>query len=66
MSKQKYTVTLADTATEAAPTGLETHSDVISVKSGQKVEDAALAHALKQGTKQGKHFLVVGIERGDA
>lgn len=65
MSKQKYTVTLADTATEAAPTGLVTVKDVIKVASDEPVTTAALEHALSRGQKDGKHYLVVNIERGD-
>lgn len=64
MSKQKFTVTLADTATEAAPQGLVTLTDVIKVPADEQVENAALDYAVELGKKHDTHYLVVGIERG--
>lgn len=64
MSKQKYTVSLADTATEAAPSGVVISKHVIKVPEAETVEHAALDFATEQGQKDNKHYLVVNIERG--
>lgn len=64
MSKQKYTVSLADTATEADSTGVTVSKHVIKVPEDETVEHAALDLAVEHGKKDNKHYLVVNIERG--